>query len=236
MPTRTFVGLRGSCRTQLAPEAPSFTHAKGVVGFTETNFSLAGLNARLLGGDVRIEGRGRFAGANREVTLKAQGTATAEGLRSAREAEWLTRVAAKATGSTPYAVTFSMRDGAPEFLLTSTLQGLALQLPAPLVKTADEQMPLRIEKKVLQRETRAGAGIAVQDQLSLELGRIGSAQYVRDISGADARVLRSAFSYLGLARKVTSPDSAVWMPATRRISTSPSPSSRQSSLWPRESR
>ncbi|MCR8957648.1 TIGR02099 family protein [Variovorax sp. S2] len=183
---------------QLAPEAPSFTHAKGVVGFTETNFSLAGLNARLLGGDVRIEGRGRFAGANREVTLKAQGTATAEGLRSAREAEWLTRIAAKATGSTPYAVTFSMRDGAPEFLLTSTLQGLALQLPVPLVKTADEQMPLRIEKKVLQRETRAGAAVAVQDQLSLELGRIGSAQYVRDISGAEARVLRGSIG-IGLA-------------------------------------
>jgi uncharacterized protein (TIGR02099 family) len=183
---------------QLVPEAPSLTHAKGVVGFTETGFSLTGVNARLLGGDVRIEGRGRFAGANREVALKAQGTVTAEGLRSAREAEWLTRIAAKATGSTPYAATFSMRDGAPEFLLTSTLQGLALQLPNPLVKTADEQMPLRIEKKVLQRETRAGAAAATQDQLSMELGRIGSAQYVRDISGAEARVLRGSIG-IGLA-------------------------------------
>ncbi|MGJ3702273.1 YhdP family protein [Variovorax sp. AFSI2.2] len=183
---------------QFAPEAPSFSQAKGTVSFTETGFSLAGVQARLLGGDIRLEGRGRFAGANREVALKAQGTATAEGLRGAREAEWLTRIAAKASGSTPYAVTFSMRDGAPEFSLTSTLQGLALQLPAPLVKTADEQMPLRIEKKVLQRETRAGVAVAVQDQLSLELGRIGAVQYVRDISGADARVLRGSVA-IGLA-------------------------------------
>jgi len=183
---------------QFVPEAPSFTQAKGTVSFTETGFSLAGVQARLLGGDIRIEGRGRFAGANRDVALKAQGTATAEGLRGAREAEWLARLAAKATGSTPYAATFSMRDGAPEFSFTSTLQGLALQMPAPLVKTADEQMPLRIEKKVLQRETRAGVSVAVQDELSLELGRIGAAQYVRDISGAEARVLRGSIG-IGLA-------------------------------------
>jgi uncharacterized protein YhdP len=66
------------------------------------------------------------------------------------------------------------------------------------VKTADEQMPLRIEKKVLQRETRAGVAVAVQDQLSMELGRIGAVQYVRDISGADARVLRGSVA-IGLA-------------------------------------
>ena len=37
----------------------------------------------------------------------------------------------------------------------------------------------------------------------------------------------SAVSYFGLARKVTSPGSASWMPATRTISISPSPSRRQ---------
>ncbi|MDQ0573379.1 uncharacterized protein (TIGR02099 family) [Variovorax paradoxus] len=192
------IELSGGNELQFVPEAPSFTQAKGTVSFTETGFALAGVQARLLGGDIRLEGRGRFAGANREVALKAQGTATAEGLRGAREAEWLGRLAAKATGSTPYAATFSMRDGAPEFSFTSTLQGLALQMPSPLVKTADEQMPLRIEKKVLQRETRAGVSVAVQDELSLELGRVGAAQYVRDISGVEARVLRGGIG-IGLA-------------------------------------
>ncbi|MDH6591930.1 uncharacterized protein (TIGR02099 family) [Variovorax sp. TBS-050B] len=195
------IALAGN-ELQLAPEAPSFTQAKGTVGFTETGFSLAGMQARLLGGDIRIEGRGRFAGPNREVALKAQGTASAEGLRGTREAEWLTRIAAKASGSTPYAATFSMRDGVPEFSLSSTLQGLALNLPAPLVKTADEQMPLRIEKKVLQRETRNATAVAVQDQLSMALGRIGAAQYVREISGGEARVLRGSIG-IGLAEGET---------------------------------
>jgi uncharacterized protein (TIGR02099 family) len=206
---------------QLVPEAPSLTHAKGTLNFTETGFALSGVQARLLGGDIRIEGKGRFTGPNREVALKAQGTATAEGLRGAREADWLARLAAKATGSTPYAAAFSVRDGASELLLTSSLQGLALQLPAPLVKTAEEQMPLRIEKKVLARETRenretresrqGGVTVATQDQLSLELGRVGSVQFVRDISGAEARVLRGSIG-VGLAAGETAslPDKGVF--------------------------
>jgi uncharacterized protein (TIGR02099 family) len=197
---------------QIAPEAPSFTQAKGTLNFTESGFSLAGVQARLLGGDIRVEGRGRFAGPNRELALKAQGTATAEGLRNAREVDWLARLAKKATGSTPYAATFSMRDGAPEFSLTSTLQGLALQLPTPLVKTAEEQMPLHIEKKVLARETRqGGASVATQDQLSLDLGRVGTVQYVRDISGPEAHVLRGSIG-MGLAGGETAslPDKGVF--------------------------
>ena len=45
---------------------------------------------------------------------------------------------------------------------------------------------------------------------------------------AEAASCASAFSYFGLARNVTSPGCASWMPATRVMSRSPSPSSRQS--------
>ncbi|MGJ7567119.1 YhdP family protein [Variovorax sp. GB1R11] len=200
---------------QIVPEAPTFTQAKGTLSFTETGFTMANVQARLLGGDVRVEGRGRFTGPSREVALKAQGTATADGLRGAREVDWLARLAKKATGSTPYAATFSMRDGTPEFSLTSSLQGLALQLPPPLMKSAEEQMPLRIEKKVLAREARQGAAVAVgtatQDQLSLDLGRIGAVQYVRDLVGNEARVVRGSIG-IGLVAGETAslPDKGVF--------------------------
>jgi uncharacterized protein (TIGR02099 family) len=200
---------------QVVPEAPSFSQAKGTLNFTETGFALANVQARLLGGDIRVEGRGRFTGPNREVALKAQGTATADGLRGAREVGWLARLATKATGSTPYAATFSMRDGTPEFSLTSSLQGLALQLPPPLVKTAEEQMPLRIEKKVLARETRSGSAVAVgtatQDQLLLDLGRVGTVQYVRDLVGGEPRVARGSIA-IGLSADETAslPDKGVF--------------------------
>ncbi|WP_431274790.1 YhdP family protein [Variovorax ureilyticus] len=183
---------------QLAPAAPSLTQARGTLNFTEAGFSLAGVQARAAGGTVRIEGSGRF-GASTDMSFRVQGTATAEGLRATREVDWLARPAKNASGSTAYTANLSVRDGTPEFLVTSSLQGLGLQLPHPLTKAADESMPLRVEKKVVSRETRSGgAKPVVIDQISAELGRAASATYVRDVSGDDARVLRGGIG-VGLA-------------------------------------
>ncbi|VTU38156.1 YhdP family protein [Variovorax sp. RA8] len=182
---------------QILPEAPTLGQARGTLSFTEGGFSLAGVQARALGGALRIEGAGRW-GAVQELNLRAQGNASAEGMRAAREVDWLARLARHASGSTPYTATFSMRDGASEFSLASSLQGLGLQLPAPLAKPPEDPMPLAIEKKIVQRETRAGATPLLQDRLSVELARVGSASYVRDISGSEARVLRGGIG-IGLS-------------------------------------
>lgn len=180
----------------LSPQAPSLSQAKGMLNFTEGGFSLAGVQARALGGAIRVEGSGRFGDAAQDLNFKVQGTATADGLRAAREVDWLPRLAANATGSTPYALNFSVREDATEFLLTSTLQGLALQLPPPLTKSADESMALRVEKKVISREARSSPGM--NDQISVELGRVASVVYVRDITGSEAKVLRGGIG-IGLA-------------------------------------
>ncbi|MBT2326265.1 TIGR02099 family protein [Variovorax paradoxus] len=183
---------------QLSPEAPPLTQARGTLSFTESGFSLAGVQARAMGGALRIEGAGRYAGTTHELSLRVQGTATADGLRAAREVDWLARLAKNASGSTPYTASFSVREGASEFSFASSLQGLALQLPAPLAKPADEAMPLSVEKKIVPREARPGGPALVQDRLSVELGRVGSASYVRDISGSEPRVLRGGIG-IGLA-------------------------------------
>jgi uncharacterized protein YhdP len=72
-------------------------------------------------------------------------------------------------------------------------------------------MPLRIEKKVLARETRQGTSVATQDQLSLDLGRVGAVQYVRDLVGNEARVQRGSIG-VGLAQGETAslPDKGVF--------------------------
>ncbi len=180
---------------QLVPAAPALTEARGTLNFTESGFSLAGVQARAVGGAVQVEGAGRYGSAAHDLNLRAQGTATAEGLRAAREVDWLARLAKSASGGMPYTAAFSVRDGASEFSFASSLQGLALQLPAPLAKTADEPMPLAIEKKVVLRAPGAGGAAAtVHDRISVELGRVGSASYVRDISGSEARVLRGSIA------------------------------------------
>ncbi|MEJ8845425.1 YhdP family protein [Variovorax rhizosphaerae] len=174
---------------QPMPEAPAFTQARGMLTFTESGFMLAGVQARVAGGDVKVEGHGRYAGIGSEMVYKAQGTATAEGLRAMREVNWLSRLAKRASGSTPYAGTLSVRDGVTEFSLASSLQGLALDLPAPLAKPAADALPLRLEKKLLPRASPAAPA---RDELQMDLGRLATVRYQRDISGAEPKVTNGA--------------------------------------------
>jgi uncharacterized protein (TIGR02099 family) len=205
------IGLLGN-ELWLIPGAPALTQANGTINITETGFSLAGVQARAAGGAVRIEGNGRLGSNVSELSLRAQGSATAEGLRAIQEVAWVANLAKHMSGGADYTADLSMREGASEFLVTSSLQGLGLQVPQPLAKTADESMPLRIEKKVVSREQRAGgAEPVVIDQISVQLGRTASATYVRDVSGDEARVLRGGIG-MGLAagESASVPESGVF--------------------------
>lgn len=184
---------------QLTPDTPLLSKAKGSVTFSERGFAIAGAQARALGGDVRIEGGTRPAGPRSPATvvhIRAQGTATAEGLRQAGELGFVARLARDASGSTPYSVGVLFRRGQPEVTVTSDLRGLALALPAPLAKSADTALPLRYENQ-LTRESLA-ADAKLQDQLTFEMGRLVSVAFVRDLSGPEARALRGAIG-VGLA-------------------------------------
>ena len=89
--------------------------------------------------------------------VRAQGTATAEGLRQASELGFLSRLARDATGSAAYNVNLSFRRGTPEIAVTSNLQGLALNLPAPLAKPAEAVLPLRYENALVRESLAAAA-------------------------------------------------------------------------------
>jgi uncharacterized protein (TIGR02099 family) len=182
---------------QITPQSPMLGKARGVVNFTETGFSVAGAQARMLGGDVRIEGGSRVpAAANAaeaSIVLRAQGTATAEGLRQAGELGFISRLAQNASGGAAYSAVLGFRQGIPELSISSNLQGLALTLPPPLNKTAESVLPLRFDN-TLVGSAKGPGGTPQQDQIALELGRIASVAYVRDISGAQARVVRGGIA------------------------------------------
>jgi uncharacterized protein (TIGR02099 family) len=178
---------------RLAPGAPALTQARGTLNFTETGFSLANVQARAAGGAVRIEGGGRFGDAA-EMSFHAQGAATVEGLRALPEAKAFASLMQGMTGGAAYTADLSVRGGVPEFLVASDLQGLGLQGPAPFVKTADEPMPLRVERKV---------GNAAADRITVELGRVASLLFERDLSAAP-RVRRGAIG-VGLAEGESAP-------------------------------
>lgn len=190
---------------QLTPDTPFLAKARGSVTFSEHGFAIAGAQARALGGDVRIDGGTRPAAprsSDTVVQIRAQGTATADGLRQARELGFVARLAKDASGSAPYNVNVLFRRALPEVTVTSNLQGLALNLPAPMAKSADAPLALRYENQ-LTRESLALPRDAdttgkLQDQLTFELGRVMSVVLQRDVSGNEPRVLRGAIG-VGLA-------------------------------------
>lgn len=194
---------------QITPGSPWLGRARGQVNFSETGFTLVGAQARLLGGEMRLEGGSRPASApptDPQVMLRAQGTVTAEGMRQAREMGPLAALAERMEGSTGYAASLAIRRGVPEISVSSNLQGLALQFPAPLAKAAADAMPLRYDNALMKTSEPAGAPLI--DQLALQLGQVGAVQFVRDLSGARPKVLRGAVS-LGLL-----PGEAVALPAS----------------------
>ena len=195
---------------QFSLETPPLSRLKGIVNFTEAGFSVPSAQARLLGGDVRFEGGmkppTRASGPGMEpeagTVFRAQGTVSAESIQQAKGMGLASRLAQNASGSTAYNAVLGFRRGVAEVVVTSNLQGMALSLPAPLNKGADAVLALRFEN-TLVRESMA-PGQKLQDQLAFTAGNIVSAQYVRDISAEQARVIRGSIA-VGLEADESSP-------------------------------
>jgi uncharacterized protein (TIGR02099 family) len=189
---------------QFSPDVPRLSRLRGTLAFTDSGFTLSGVQARALGGDVRLEGGLSTSTIARApaLTLRAQGQLSAEGLRQASELSWAPRLGAYATGATAYSLSVGLRAGFPEIQLSSSLVGLGLSLPAPLSKAADAPLPLRFENTLL-KGTQA-PGVRLQDVLQIELGRLVQVSYQRDISGPEPRVLRGAIG-VGLPADESAP-------------------------------
>ncbi|WP_244787021.1 YhdP family protein [Cupriavidus pauculus] len=152
----------------LFPELPTLLGASGVVAFDEHGFQLNNVRGRFIGGETRIAGGTQPDGTTR-VTIN--GTATAAGLREVLGASGATGAGARIDGATPYSAVVGVRDKRLQVQLASELNGLALNLPAPLGKPAAQDMPLRID-------LRPSANRAGLDDLSVQLGNSASARYV----------------------------------------------------------
>lgn len=205
------VSLNGN-DIQMTPETPRLTRARGLVRFSESEFSVVGGQAQMLGGEVRLEGGSTSAatlGAARNgpsVLIRANGRVTAEGLRQAKELGFVARLAQRASGAAAYSAVLGFRRGEPELLVSSNLQGMALNLPLPFVKEADAVVPFKLETALLRESLQPGplGAAPLRDQMSLEYGRLASFAYVRDLSGSEPRVLRGSVA-IGLSPQELAP-------------------------------
>ncbi|MDR7333118.1 YhdP family protein [Roseateles asaccharophilus] len=177
----------GGVDLKLRPELPPLGGVRGRIDFDRKGLQLAGVTARLLGGDAGLEGGTQ---ANGSLRFAVQGQATADGLRRATELGAVARLAQAASGQAAYRFQLAVtKEGQSELSVSSNLQGLAIDLPAPLRKEADAVQPLRL----LMSPTGAG-----RDEMRLEVGASGApllqAQVQRDLSGPASQVLRAALA------------------------------------------
>ncbi|HXC41543.1 MAG TPA: YhdP family protein, partial [Burkholderiales bacterium] len=123
----------------LDPDLPPIAQLSGRLNFTETSFTARGFTGQFLGGPISVAAQTQGDGA---VTINAQGSATMAALRRYLDSP----LAAHAGGSAPWRANAVFKKRLFDFTLESNLQGVAIDLPAPLGKSAADIMPLRIER------------------------------------------------------------------------------------------
>jgi uncharacterized protein (TIGR02099 family) len=127
---------------QIHPLAPRLNEVQGELTFNEQGFTLQPTRARALGGAVQLHGGMQV---DQPVRLMAQGQASAEGLRQAAPGEEIAALARQVTGQTAYRLQIAIDRAGIRVDVDSALTGLALALPAPLGKTAEQSWPLRLQ-------------------------------------------------------------------------------------------
>jgi uncharacterized protein (TIGR02099 family) len=177
---------------RMMPGTPWLSQLRGTLQFHDRGFEVRQLRATLLGGPALIDG-GMQAPATQtsstapsagQMVFQARGRVSAAGLQAAQDVAPLHLLARHARGETDYSARLAWRQGLPELTVHSQLQGLDLQLPAPLGKAAEVAQALALQ--IRSRQAATGP----QDEIELALGDNARLMYVRDLSTDSPRVLR----------------------------------------------
>jgi uncharacterized protein (TIGR02099 family) len=162
----------------IGPRLPKLERMSGSLAFTDSSFNVRRASGRLYGAPVEIVGGTR---ANGTVELMAQG----RNLKVSDlplERPWRDQL----SGATNYSATLTIREGNPRLRIDSSLRGVASSLPAPLAKAAGDALPLRVEFA----QTDGGA----RDRVSVTLGRLAAAEFLRRRQGESMAVQRAGVS------------------------------------------
>ncbi len=174
---------------RLRPDLPLLAGARGRIDATHKGVQIAGLRAQLLGGEAVLDGASQPDGSLR---LVVSGQASADALRRATElGPTLPRLAQRLQGQATYRLQTSIQHGQADWQLASNLQGLAIDLPAPLGKPAEQALALRASSTP---EARTTATALPRDWLRLELGPLRG-QVLVESGPTSQRPLRSAWAW-----------------------------------------
>jgi uncharacterized protein (TIGR02099 family) len=181
---------------------PPLSGVSGRLEFTEQGFTLHGMRAGFVGGPVSAFGGTQKDGS---IAIRAEGSLSSAGLRKIFDTPATQRLASRISGASRYSAMLRVRNQRLELLVESSLQGVALDFPAPLGKAVNETMPVRFELTPLPSEN----SVLARDELKLTLGSAMAARYQREKrTGSDAawRVIRGG---IGVNVPAPVPDSGL---------------------------
>ena len=180
---------------QITPDTPTLHHTQAQLHFNESGFDLTQARSQLLGGELQFSGQLRTPNGTPHLQFSGQGSASADGLRHSPDWPLLAPLGQLAQGSARYQVALDITPGGTEVQVDTDLQGLAVDLPAPLGKTARTAQPLRYQVRRLPSAPPSDAPTApLHDELTLSIGPATApllhARYQREHQDSTTRVLR----------------------------------------------
>jgi uncharacterized protein (TIGR02099 family) len=152
----------------------------GAVEFTESSTTSRDLAARTLGGDITVQL------ATREGATSAIVQGAVDGAQLARHAGL--PFASAVRGQLPFRFTETRRADRTTALFESTLAGVAVDLPAPFAKAADETWPLRVERRPLVDP--AGAAVR-RESVTVSLATLLNAEGILRTEGGRTSIERA---------------------------------------------
>ncbi|MBI5751945.1 MAG: TIGR02099 family protein [Hydrogenophilales bacterium] len=178
----------------LSAQGPVLDQASGKIDFTDSSLTIPRITAQALGGPITLSANPAPGGV---VRVTAGGRFTAGGLQQAYPGALTQRL----KGGADWSASIALRKKAANFTVVSNLLGLASELPYPLAKAAQESMPLKFERRLLDVN---------HDALDLSLGRVLSAHLLRDTEGEEAMIEKATIMLGGAAASAPSHD-GIWV-------------------------
>jgi uncharacterized protein (TIGR02099 family) len=164
-----------SVDTTLLPDLPMLYGVTGRVEFNERGLNLNNVKGQALGGPLAGSGGTQKDGA---IRIRIDGVASADGIQKHFADVDFNRLTSKLAGASRYQVQINAKKRQTEVIVDSSLQGIALNLPAPLNKTMAEIMPLHFEL-IPEPLTEKVENAEQRDQIKIKLGSILNAHYWR---------------------------------------------------------
>lgn len=184
----------------LMKDLPKLTATNGRIDFTEHGVNLPNMISNFLGGPLLITGGSQLDG---NIMIRASGNASVDGMRRSFNSAGIQAISQQFQGGARYVASIAVRKRQTEIIVESNLQGLAMNLPAPLRKTAGDALNLRVTQASVQNDD------GMRDEIKVSLGNTLFAKYQRQKSNEAGGIWRVLRGGIGVNVSAPEPESGV---------------------------